>query len=197
MRLSSLLMPALAAMAAAQSTTVVSIFEAVADNPYLSYSTYTSLGGSIVGADAHATTYKIGCMSGAPKSVCSIDTPYEVIAGPTTLSYARTMPVEVYGVTVSVGQDVACSFTRTSESAVCTVTADVKSGHISTAITSTQSFETDEIFYSPVTVTEGLSRLNAPQATGTSEGAAGAHRPLITAAPLGAAAALGAAAVLF
>jgi hypothetical protein len=197
MHFSSLLVPAVAALTAAQSTTVVSIFEAFVDNPYLSvsYSTPASLAGSVVGINAQATTYKVACMSGAPKSDCSVDKPYTIVAGPTTLSFSQTFPVEVYGFTMSASENVACSFTHTSESAVCTVTAAVTSGGQSTSATSTKTIPTNDVFYKPITITGGLSLFNSPQATEIPGAAAGPHRALVTAAPLGAAAALAAAAL--
>ncbi|KAL4892312.1 hypothetical protein BDV59DRAFT_202815 [Aspergillus ambiguus] len=196
MRLSSVLVPALGALATAQSTTVVSIFEAFAENPYLTVSTYTSLAGSVMGINAEATTYQVACMDGAAKSECSIDQPYTVIAGPTTVSFSQTIPIDVYGATATATQDVACSFTHSSESAKCTITAGVASGDISTTVSSTKSFATDEVFYNPVTVTGGLSLFNSPKATEVPDAAAGPNRPLVTAAPLGAAVALAAGAFL-
>jgi hypothetical protein len=191
----SLLIPALAALAAAQSTTVVKVFEYSIDNPYLSYSTYASLAGSVVGINAEATTYKVACMSGAPKSVCSIGEPYTLVAGPSTVSFAQTFPFDIYGVSGTASEDIACSFTHSTESANCVVTVAVTSGDVSTATTSTKSIPADDIFYKTLTVTGGLSLFNSPQATETPGAAAGPHRALVTAAPLGAAAALAAAAL--
>lgn len=197
MHCSTLLLPALAALAAAQSTTVVSIFEGFVQNPYVSasYSTYGSLAGSVVGINAEATTYKVGCMSGAPKSVCSIATPYTVIAGPTTVSFSQTFPIYIYGETLSVSENVACSFTHTTESAECTIAAAVTSGGASTTTTTTKSIPTNDVYYRSITVTGGLSLFNSPQATQTPGAAAGPARPLITAAPWGAAAAVAVAAL--
>ncbi|KAJ5736392.1 uncharacterized protein N7483_001517 [Penicillium malachiteum] len=183
--------------ASSQSTTVVSIFEAYENDSGadISVSWYTSLGASIAGINADYTTYAVDCMSDAALSDCSINAPYTMIAGPTTLSYYKALPVdmEAYDATVTVTQDVACSFTHSTESAVCTETEWVSYAGESTSTTTTKSYATNDIFYIPITVTAGLDKLNSPQATETSSSsnAAGApHRPLATAAPLGAAAIL-------
>lgn len=191
-------MPALAALASAQSTTVISIFEAFdKDNPYsVTYSMYKSLGGSVAGINADYTTYELQCMSGAPTTDCSMDTPFSLIAGPTTMSYSKPLTVEVYGHTATVSQDVQCSFTHKSESAVCTNSEYVSYSGQSTSTVITKSIPTEDVFYYPVTVTAGLSLFDSPQATQTPNAAAGAPHPMVTAAPLGAAAVLAAAALL-
>lgn len=198
MQFSTLLMPALAALASAQSTTVVSIFEAfVNDTPYsVTYSMAKSLGGSVIGINADYTTYELQCMSGAPTTDCSVDAPYTLIAGPTTLSYSKPLPVDIGGTTVTVDQDVQCSFTHKTESAVCTNSEYISFKGQSTSTVTTKSVPTSDVFYFPVTVTAGVSLFNSPQATQAPNAAAGAHRPMVTAAPLGAAAALAAAALL-
>lgn len=197
MQFSTILMPALAALASAQSTTVISIFEAfVNDSPYsVSASMYTGLGASVAGINADYTTYVVDCMSNAPMSECSIDTPYTIIAGPTTLSYSKPLPIDLGGTTVTVTQDVQCSFTHKTESAVCTNSEYVSYDGQSTSTVTTKSVPTNDVFYKPITVTAGLSKFNSPQATEAPNAAAGSHRPLVTAAPLGAAAALAAAAL--
>ncbi|KAJ5605156.1 hypothetical protein N7510_010310 [Penicillium lagena] len=196
MHFPSLLVPALAALTAAQSTTVISIFEAFIENPYIpvTYSTYASLGGSVVAINAEATTYKVACMSGAPKSDCNVREPYTIVAGPTTISFAQTFPFDIYGVSGTANEDIACSFTHSTESAQCIATVAITSGDVSTSTTSTISVPTDDISYKPITITGGLSLFNSPQATETPDAAAGPHRALVTAAPLGAAAAIAAAA---
>ncbi|KAJ6021445.1 hypothetical protein N7540_006949 [Penicillium herquei] len=199
--LSSKTTAAQSSSASAASTTVISIFEAfdndAADS--ISASWYTSLGASIAGINADYTTYEVDCMSGAPVSDCSIAAPYTMIAGPTTLSYYKALPVDLvaYGATVTVTQDVACSFTHSTESAVCTETEWASYEGESTSTVTTKSFATDDIFYKPITVTAGLDKLNSPQATETSSSSnAAGDRPLATAAPLGAAAIMAVVALL-
>ncbi|KAJ5601577.1 hypothetical protein N7510_011111 [Penicillium lagena] len=200
MHFSSVLVPGLAALATAQTTTVVNIFEGKIQNPYygdglsVSVSTATNLAGSVVGINAEATTYHVECMSGAANLACSID-PYTLIAGPTTVDIQRTLPFELDGVTVSLTDGLACSFTRKTESAQCTIKATASYDGSSSATTITSSIATDQVTHFPLTVTGGLSLFNSPQATETPDAAAGPHHPLITAAPLGAAAALAAAAL--
>lgn len=197
MRFSTLLMPALAAMVSAQSTTIVSMFEAFVNDSPISVSTkmYTSLGASVAGINSDYTTYEVQCMSGAPIAQCSIAAPYTVVAGPTTLSYSKGLPVVIYGQTITVTQDAQCSFTHMSESAVCTNSEHVSySGH-STSTVITKSIPASDVFYQPLTVTAGLDKFNSPQATKAPAAAAGPHKPMITAAPLGAAAALAVAAM--
>ncbi|KAJ5806873.1 hypothetical protein N7474_010465 [Penicillium riverlandense] len=197
MHFPSLVVPALAALAAAQSTTVINVFEAKIENPYYSarYPTSTSVAGSVVGINAEETTYKIACMKGAPKSDCGIDEPYTIIAGPTTFSTSLTSVFSGYGVTATVSENIACSFTHTTESAKCIVTIGVTSGDVTTARSSTKTIPASDVTYMPLTVTGGLSLFNSPQATEAPDAAAGPHRALITAAPLGAAAALAVAAL--
>ena len=194
----SLLMPMLAALASAQSTTVVSIFEGGANDTSggVTFSMAKSLGGSVVGINADYTTYEVECMSGAATSDCSVDEPYTLLAGPTTLSYSKPLPISVYGTTVTVDQDVHCSFTHTSESAVCTDTQSMSLDGQSTSTVLTTSIPSKDVFYYPITITAGVSKFNSPQATQAPNAAARAHHPVVTAAPLGAAAALAAAALL-
>ena len=191
MQFSALLMPTLAALASAQSTTVISIFEAFdKDNPFsITNSMAKSLGGSIISTNVNYTTYEFQCMSGAPTTDCSFEAPYTVLAGPTTLSYAKPLPFKVGGAAVTIHQDVHCSFTRESESARCTNTYSTSSGGRPTV--TTQSYGTEDVFYYPVTITAGgsLSGLPQPTQTSTSNAAAGAYHPMVTAAPLALAAA--------
>lgn len=198
MHFSTLLVPALAAFASAQSTTVVSIFEAIVnDTPYsISYSMEQSVGASVVGVNADYTTYAVDCMSGAPISECSIDTPYTILAGPTTLSYSKPLPIDIGGTIVTVNQDVQCSFTHKSESAVCTGSEKVSFEGHHTATVVTKSIPTQDVTFMAITVTAGLSKFNSPQATQAPNAAAGSQHPMVTAAPLGAAAALAVAALL-
>ncbi|KAJ5132540.1 hypothetical protein N7448_006698 [Penicillium atrosanguineum] len=197
MQFSALLMPALAALASAQSTTVISIFEAFDnDSPYsVTASWLTSLGASIAGVNADQTTLEVACMSNAPTSDCQLDSPLTIIAGPATLSYSKPLPVVLGYTTVTVTQDVQCSFTHKTESAVCTNSENLTYKGESTSTVTTKTVPASDITWMPVTVTAGLSKLNSPQATETADAAVGPHRPMITAAPLGAAAALAVAAL--
>ncbi|KAJ5728207.1 hypothetical protein N7493_004537 [Penicillium malachiteum] len=174
--------------ASSESTTVVSIFEAVDNDSGYTVSWYTSLGASIIGLNVDYTTYEVDCLSGAPTTDCSVNAPYTVVAGPTTLSYSRSLPVEAYGATVAVTMDVACSFTHSTESAVCKATEWASYEGQSSSTSTTMSYATNEVVYKPLTITAGLDKLSSPQATETPNAADAPHRPLVTAAPLGAAA---------
>lgn len=198
MHFSTLLVPALAALASAvpHSTTVVSLFEPFANNPMVSaaLSKYPGgLGGSIVGVNADYTTYQIQCMTGGN---CGVSAPYTIVAGPTTMSVSTVVEHNLYGTMVTATLEGQCSFTHMSESAMCTETEKVDFNGHHTATTVTQSVPTGAISYYPLTVTAGLSKLNSPQATQAAGVAAGPAKPMITAAPLGAAAALALAAML-
>lgn len=197
MQLSTLLVPVFAVLASAQSTTVVSYFEAFVNNsPYsISISKYHSVGASIAGINAEHTTYEVDCMSDAPQSECSFAAPYTMVAGPTTLSYSRPIPFQFGSATYTVQNDLQCSFTHKTESATCTGSVSISYGGQSTSTVATHSIPTSDIWYQPLTITAGLEKLNSPQATQAPGAAPAPRQPMVTAAPLGAAAALAAAAL--
>lgn len=200
-------MPALVAMASAQSTTVVSIFGYIIKElaGTTTSTTFTSFGGSVAGVNHLYTTYIVDCMSNVPTSQCGLEAPYTLIAGPTTLSYSTRGLADLVSATVTITQDVKCSFTHKTESAVCIQTTAASFEGLSTTATATVSVPTGDVTYWPLTVTAGLSKLKSleasvtpnasassqrPQVTQSSDAAAVLHQPLATAAPLGVAAAL-------
>jgi hypothetical protein len=202
MQFSVLLLPALAALAAAEST-VIEYFAATKTVPGLSvsYSSYSSIAGTVLGTNAAGTTYKIACMSGAPKSDCSIDQPFTMFAGPDTLSYSKTLTAEIEGYTGIVGEDVQCSFTHSTESAVCTfnmdVTVSVDGITTSTMTTTTISYPEKSVVYDKLTVVGTATGVSVASGTGASstDAAAGLHNVQATAVPLAAAAAIAVAAL--
>ncbi|KAJ5168998.1 uncharacterized protein N7482_004592 [Penicillium canariense] len=192
---STLLLSTLAALAAAEtsaSSTVISYFGASYTFSDVPVRTSTSYAGSVIGIDAVATTYEINCLSGAPTTDCSLSKPLTLIAGPSTFSFSEPFyaSVEVDGVTVTEkgGEDLACTFTHSSESAKCTVRMDITAE--GAGVTTTTSFSTVEtvpssdVLYQTLTVTGGLASFTAAAATSTPNAAAA----MVTAAPMGAAA---------
>jgi hypothetical protein len=200
MHFSALLVPVLAAFAAADSTTVIEYFAATKTVSGISVSipTYTSIAGSAIGSDAAGTTYKVACMSGAPKSDCSIDKPFTMVSGPDTLSYSKALTAQVGGYTGLIGEDVRCSFTHSTKSAVCTyamdVTVSLGDQTTSTMTTTTISYPEKSVFYDKLTVTAAATGASAT-GTGSADAAAGLHKARATAVPWGAAAAIAAAAL--
>ncbi|KAJ6111571.1 hypothetical protein N7523_007632 [Penicillium sp. IBT 18751x] len=203
MQFSTLWVPVLAALATAESTTVIEYFAATKTVPGMSVSvsSYSSMVGTVLGTNAAGTTYRVGCMSGAPKSDCSIDKPFTMFAGPDTLSYSKTLTAEIGGYTGLIGEDVQCSFTHSTESAVCTfnmdVTVSVDDITTSTMTTTTISYPEKSVFYDKLTVAATATGASVASGTGASstDAAAGLHNIRATAVPLGAAAAIAVAAL--
>lgn len=207
MRFSALLVPVLAALAAAQSTTVIEYFAATKteDIPgmYFSVSSYSGIGGTVLATNAAGTTYRIGCMTGAPGSDCSLDKPFTMFAGPNTLSYSKILTAEVDGYKGLIGEDVQCSFTHSTESAMCTfnmdITVSLDGVTTSSATVMTVSYPENSVIYDKLTVTATATATGASVASGTgassADAAAGLHNIRATAVPLGAAAAIAVAAL--
>ncbi|OQD67143.1 hypothetical protein PENDEC_c044G06508 [Penicillium decumbens] len=202
MHFSALVVPVVAALAAAESTTVIEYFAATSSVPGISVSvsSYTSIAGTVVGSDAVGTTYRVGCMSGAPKSECSMK-PFTMLVGPNTLSYSKTLTADIEGYTALIGENNQCSFTSSTESARCTVTMDVTVSvddtTTSTTSTTTISYPENSVVYDKLTVAATATGASGASATGTSstDAAAGPHQARATAIPLGAAAAIAVAAL--
>ncbi|KAI9929616.1 hypothetical protein MW887_001090 [Aspergillus wentii] len=187
MRIASLL--ALAAFAVAETTTTVGYFEPDW-NIHIPY--FASTAASVADINAVATTYHIGCLSGAPTTECDIKTPWTLIQGPETMSFTGVYDAWKTGEVNSVlaTRDFKCSFTSYSLSASCSlsykVTGTTNGLSYSTSTSTKGTFATDHVAYYELKVTGGESLYTAPQATKTPDGAAPpAARPLITAAPLG------------
>ncbi|RMJ23919.1 hypothetical protein PHISP_05226 [Aspergillus sp. HF37] len=197
MRLSLLLAPVLAALAAADSTTTVGYFGAdnVATGVRIPF--YTSTAASVAGINAIATTYRVDCMKGAPKSDCQIATPWTIIEGPGTHSFtgAYTASSEGHYTSVTAVREMDCTFTSSSVSASCSfsyMASGTADGYAFTtsASGSTSKIPSDSVTHYALPVTAGISSFTAPQATRTPDAAAAPAKPVITACPLGAAAAV-------
>lgn len=176
------------------STTIISYFGASYTFSDIPVRTSTSYAASVISLNAVATTYQINCLPSAPTSDCSLASPLTLIAGPNTFSFAEpfTASVEVAGVTVieKGTEDLACSFTHSSESATCTVkltvTASGAGKTTTTSLSTKVGIPTESVGYQTLTVTGGLESFTAPAATETPNvGVAG--RAMVTGVPLGAA----------
>lgn len=194
----SLLLPTLALSAttttSTPSSTIISHFAARYSLTSIPIYTSTSYAASVISLNAVATTYQINCLPSAPTSDCSLASPLTLIAGPNTFSFAEpfTATVEVAGVTVieKGTEDLACSFTHSSESATCTVkltvTASGAGKTTTTSLSTKAGIPTESVGYQTLTVTGGLESFTAPAATETPNvGVAG--RAMVTGVPLGAA----------
>lgn len=111
-----------------------------------------------------------------------------MLASPTSISHSKPLTFDLDDTSINVEQDVQCSFTRKTESAVCTMSENLAYEGRSTSTVTTKSFLPRDIVWKPATVTAGLSKFNFPQAAETPDAATCPHRPITTAAPLGAAA---------
>lgn len=201
MRSSWFLLSALAALSAAAEpgTTTISYF-AIDNDSGADLGAYSSTAGRVVGIDKYATTYEIACLPGASK--CALHHPATLIQGDATYSVSLEAIMVTSGLTAYATAVESCSFTRVSESAVCTwslaYTGIQGTTTISDSASSTQSIPSSLITYKPLTITNGVYSLTAGATTSTSPvnitptastgGVAAAAKPLITAAPLGAAA---------
>lgn len=180
------------------STTVISYFGASYTFSDIPVRSSTSYAASVISINALATTYQINCLPSAPTSDCTLATPLTLIAGPNTFSFKEpfTVSAEVAGVTVTEKgvEDIACSFTHSTESATCTVKVDLTASGAgkttSTSVKTTTAVASDQVQYQPLTVTGGLASFTAPAATQTPSGNVGVlgKRAMVTGVPLGAAA---------
>ncbi|KAJ5931718.1 hypothetical protein N7516_006207 [Penicillium verrucosum] len=214
MRSSWFLFSALAALAAAAEpgTTTISYFAIDNDSAGADLGAYTSTAGRVVGIDKYATTYEIACLPGASK--CALEHPATLIQGDATYSVSLEAIMVTSGITAHATAIESCSFTRVSESAVCSWSLAYTGIHgtttVSDSASSTQSIPSSLITYRPLTITDGVYALTADATASTSlvritptasttasaGGVAAAAKPLITAAPLGAAVAVAFAAML-
>ena len=206
MRPTLILTSALAALAAADSsTTTVSYFGLDSNiNTYgADPGAYTSTAASIVGSDSTATTYEIGCLKGAAK--CALPHPVTLIQGSATYSLSGEYSIETMGATGIITDIEECTFTHSTESVSCSwsVAFTVSSGDLTVSTSnsdSSTSIAPDSVSWRSLDVTAGATSTISGSATepttgaastaeATSTGAAAAHaKPLITAAPVGAAA---------
>lgn len=186
----SLLAAALATVVSADSTTI-SMFNAGEATLSL-----TSVRASIVGADADATTYALDCLSGAPETECALNSPITITEGPSTFTMSAVYSTKTAGVNAKATLVQDCEITSSTQGASCSVSVGVEVStrglSTSTGTSTITSFASDDIYYQPMTVTAGVEKLNAPQATEKSDVAA--RNPGISGA---AAAALAGAALRF
>ncbi|KAJ5787723.1 hypothetical protein N7457_002713 [Penicillium paradoxum] len=199
MRATWFLASTLAALVAAEAGTTTVSYLGTENEGGADISQYTSTAARIIGIDKHATTYEIGCLPDAKE--CAFHVPATLIQGPNTFSISMQMTLSGEGVTAKATAVEECSFTRFSESVSCTwslgYTASQGAVTDSTRTSGTMTIPSESITYQPLKVTDGAYALTAnatasatPETitpTASAGGAAGAIKPLITAAPLGAA----------
>lgn len=164
---------ALALTVSAQTTTEIQIFAAGPTNLPVSVN-LDNVAGSIVAANALATTVAIDCLSDA--SDCVLTKPVTFIEGPSTFSMDMALSTLSEGVEiwVTVKEDceiMALTSASCSNSVGITISADGESTSTHTAMQTT--FASDEVFYQTLTITGGVSLLTMPQATETPTAAAG------------------------
>ncbi|CAI7566238.1 unnamed protein product [Penicillium glandicola] len=203
MRSSWFLVSTLSALAAAVESGTTT------NNAYaIDIGAYSSTAARVVAIDKYATTYEVACLNGASK--CALNRPATIIQGPATYSAFIEATVVTGGATAQATAIEECSFTRVSESALCTwslgITASEGDSTIAESSSSTTSIPTYLVSYQTLTVTDGEYAFTSNATASTSPvkitptasvgGAAGAAKPLITAAPLGAAAVAALAAML-
>ncbi|KAJ5901672.1 hypothetical protein N7495_002200 [Penicillium taxi] len=196
---------ALVALAAADSTTVIS-YLAPANTANVNLGAYTSTAARVIGIDKYATTYELGCAKGAKK--CALPHPLTMVQGPNTFAHWGTISITTEGATGIETYTETCTLTHSTESIVCSLSIDLtvsdKKYTISTSASESDlTLSADEITYRTVTVTDGLyaytaaatASASAVKITATATGGA-VTRPMATAAPLGAAAAVAIVAML-
>lgn len=158
------------------STTVLSIIEAIPpDNPLADqFVSITGVRGSIVDANALATTIAFECLPDAPK--CAATKPYTLTEGPSTYAQTVTMAVNTDGKDMTVAIQNNCKVSGTTEME-CTNSASISVSAFGTKTATktktTTTYGTEDITYTPLTITGGISKLHRPKATQTPTGGAG------------------------
>lgn len=200
MRITLFLSTALAAFVTAEESTRINYFGGGMQWAHkVNLHAWTSTAASVAGINAHATTYRIGCLSDAPKSDCEIATPWTMIQGPKTYSLTGVYTVSGSGtVNAMTGtQNFDCTFAKATESPSCSFSAKVTGtaagvSHSTSTSTSTKNLPTKSYTSYGIDVTAGAALFTATQATQTSKGGAA----MVTAAPMGAGAVMAIAAML-
>jgi hypothetical protein len=164
---------ALAVAVSAQTTTEIQVFAAGPTDLPVTLS-LDNMAGSIVGANAVATTVAVDCVTS--DSNCPITTPWTIIEGPSTFDMRLAMSTESEGLQIWVTITETCKITSLT-SASCSNSVDI-TGSLDGVGTSTNSaahttYTSDEIYYQTLTITGGVSILNQPQATQTPAAGAG------------------------
>ncbi|KAE8374339.1 hypothetical protein BDV26DRAFT_44446 [Aspergillus bertholletiae] len=165
-------------LAADDSTTVVQIL-----NGHYNTLAFDDLRASVVGGDAHATTYAVNCKEDS--SVCPLTKPITITQGPSTFTMSAVYTMNTMGAkgTGTIVQD--CDITSSTATAVCSVSFGVavsaKGQSTSTSLaTKATATGSAEVLYEPLTVTAGLENFNKAGPTGataTPTGAAVDNRP--------------------
>ncbi|KAJ5473892.1 hypothetical protein N7475_003458 [Penicillium sp. IBT 31633x] len=193
--------------AAAPGTTAITYFSSEDETGMDLSSSENDFAARVIGISEQATTYEISCAKSAKQ--CTLQSPITMTQGPETYSVSMVGSTKTGGAEGHVTVVQACSFTQSSESAVCSWTLDITASQggntISTVTSGTESIEPESVTYRTLEITDGVYAFTA-EATGSaspvkitataSAGGAGAAKPLITAAPLGAAAVAAFAAML-
>ncbi|KAJ5201423.1 uncharacterized protein N7498_006086 [Penicillium cinerascens] len=200
MRTSIFLAAALATLAKADdaSSTIIGYFIPPWSAGLLSHGGWISTAASVAGINAEAATYHVGCVKGAPKTDCDYPTSWTIIQGPETVSftgkYIASTSDKSTSYDITVTQSYECSLKSSTESASCTMSAQMSGtyngGKYDVTTTSSATYTSMPISnsYYRLTVTGGLSSFTAPAATKTGAAAAGPAGAFITAAPMVAAA---------
>ncbi|KAH8701575.1 hypothetical protein BGW36DRAFT_371130 [Talaromyces proteolyticus] len=130
----------------------------------------TSMAGSIVYANALATTITINCVKG--NSVCNrISGAITAIQGPSTWSGHIVAQTNILGIQAIATVQSDCTITASTKFASCAETVMLVGKADGSAVTSTMSKEisvpSSYIAYESLFITAGLDKLNRPQATQT------------------------------
>ncbi|KAJ5494410.1 hypothetical protein N7463_010497 [Penicillium fimorum] len=152
----------------------------------------TSFAASVVGINAEATTYHVGCVEGIDKSVCDIPTSWTVTQGPETVNFAAQYVATMVGTggyDVTITETYDCSFKTYTESASCSMSASmggiVRGGSTASSSSSTASSSLATSRYYKMDITGGVKSFTEPAATETpGAAAAGPAGALVTAAPM-------------
>ncbi|KAJ5196543.1 hypothetical protein N7449_007022 [Penicillium cf. viridicatum] len=200
MRITLFLSTALAALVTAEESTRINYFGGGMQWAHkIHLHPWTSTAASVAGINALATTYRIGCLSDAPKSDCEIATPWTMIQGPKTYSLTGVYTVSGSGTVNAVTgtQNFDCTFAKATESPSCSFSAKVTGttagvSYSTSTSTSTKSLPTKSYTSYGIEVTAGTALFTATQATQSPNGGAA----MVTAAPMGAAAVVAIAAML-
>ncbi|CRG87854.1 hypothetical protein PISL3812_04875 [Talaromyces islandicus] len=142
---------------------------------------FTGLAGSIVAANAVATTIAIDC-SGDTDKCGRVSWPITAVQGPSTRGGSFVVKTETGGIeaTVTFENDCKITGTGTTKSATCTKTmvlnGEAAGQKVSSTISSTTTASNSDITLQPLRITAGVDILNSPQGTTTP----GAAPPAVT-----------------
>ncbi|OKL56624.1 hypothetical protein UA08_08218 [Talaromyces atroroseus] len=165
-----------AAPSASSGSTYIALFEA----GYSTTLNASNLAGSIISANADATTIALNCIE--INSECNGET-ITLTQGPSTWVVDYSTQLSKNNVEVTLTLDTDCNIVSSTAAATCTVTeiARVSADGESSASTfsTTETFASSQIYYDQLLITAGVDKLTSPQATKTPSSAAG-----VVAAPL-------------